>query len=140
MGPATGCIAGVRRPTDITVVVQLSDQVLGARHGALEHDHQAGSQLHRDSTLLVHATPAVPRCCAELRFDTSAVSLQAAYSISPGTTLSLQSTNEPLHLTLAYAAVNAAIESYLEWQVRHTTCALEAWFGMGRWAALSLSN
>ena len=102
------------------MVVQLSDQGLGAHHGALEHDHQAGSQHDRHRVLLDHAmlsgfyehiTNKAVGLTQEL------MQLQAAHSISPGTSLSLQSTNEPLHLTMAYAAVNAAIESYLEWQV-----------------------
>jgi hypothetical protein len=43
--------------------------------------------------------------------------LQPAYGVAPGTMLSFKSTSESVHITLAYSAVNAVIDSFLEWRV-----------------------
>ncbi len=52
--------------------------------------------------------------------------LQAAFGVQPGTHLTVKSTSEALHLTLAYAAVSSVVAAIQEWrdlrgaQVSHT--------------------
>jgi len=52
--------------------------------------------------------------------------MQAAFGVQPGTHLTVKSTSEALHLTLAYAAVSSVVAAIQEWrdlrgaQVSHT--------------------
>ena len=46
----------------------------------------------------------------------STTCLQSAHGVSPGTYLSVKSTSETLHLTLAYAAASSFVAALQEWQ------------------------
>lgn len=42
--------------------------------------------------------------------------MQAAYGVQPGNHISVKSTSEALHLTLAYAAISSVVAAIQEWQ------------------------
>lgn len=42
--------------------------------------------------------------------------MQAAYGVQPGSHISVKSTSEAVHLTLAYAAVSSFVAAIQEWQ------------------------
>jgi hypothetical protein len=42
---------------------------------------------------------------------------QVQHATLPGTSLTVTSTSEAVHITLAYAAAATLIEAYLEWKV-----------------------
>ena len=42
--------------------------------------------------------------------------MQAAFGVQPGTHLTVKSTSEALHLTLAYAAVSSVVAAIQEWR------------------------
>lgn len=70
------------------------------------------------------------RCCngqaASPAYLCKLVWVQAAFGVQPGTHLTVKSTSEALHLTLAYAAVSSVVAAIQEWrdlrgaQVCHT--------------------
>lgn len=49
--------------------------------------------------------------------QTAIGALQVAHGTLPGTSLTVTSTSEAVHITLAYAAAATMMEAYLEWKV-----------------------
>ena len=55
--------------------------------------------------------------CITYTLTQNTVSLQVQHATLPGTSLTVTSTSEAVHITLAYAAAAALMDAYLEWKV-----------------------
>ena len=54
--------------------------------------------------------------CFDFVFKPDNIVMQAAQGVDPGTHVSVKSTSEIVHVTLAYAAATNALTSLLEWR------------------------
>src|SRR5947209_5424306 len=53
--------------------------------------------------------------------------LQAAHGVNPGTNVTIKSTSDTLHLTLAYAAASSFVAALQEWRDLHGARAKETY-------------